>query len=160
MSRESRPELARLFEEVVRFYLSLNHIAAIMHRHGERSGARRTVLMTLARTGPATVAQIARARHEARQRIQPLVNALVKEGILEYARNPAHKRSPLVKLTKKGDAVVRRMGAIEATARARLGLDVSPQALTSAANVLQRVRGTLDQKATRQMIAEVSRSKR
>jgi DNA-binding MarR family transcriptional regulator len=160
MSRESRPELARLFEEVVRCYLSLNHIAAFMHRHGERSGARRTVLVTLARTGPATVAQIARARHEARQRIQPLVNALVKDGILEYTMNPAHKRSPLVKLTQRGDAVVRRMGEIEGTARARLGLDVSPQALTSAANVLQRVRAALEQKETRQMIADVSRSKR
>ena len=101
MPPEARPELARLFEEAVRFYLCLNHIAAVMHRHGERSGARRTVLVTLARTGPATVAQIARARHEARQRIQPLVNALVKDGILEYDTNPAHKRSPLVRLTSK-----------------------------------------------------------
>ena len=158
MASESRPELARLFEEVVRFYLTLNHIAAVMHRHGERSGARRTLLVTLARTGPATVAQIARARHEARQRIQPLVNALVKEKILEYTPNPAHKRSPFVKLTAKGNAAVRHIADVEARERSRLTLDVPAQALTAASNTLQRVRTALERDALL-MSAQVSRSK-
>ena len=152
--------MARLFEESVRFYLCLNHIASLMHRHGEQSGARRTVLVTLARTGPATVAQIARARHEARQRIQPLVNALVKDGILEYATNPAHKRSPLVRLTSKGNAAVRRIVAIESAARAQLDLDASPRALTAATNVLRRVRTALERDETLRMIARVTRPKR
>ena len=152
--------MARLFEEVVRFYLCLNHIASVMHRHGERSGARRTVLVTLARTGAATVAQIARARHEARQRIQPLVNALVKDGILEYASNPAHKRSPFVRLTAKGDAAVRRIVEIESAARAQIDLDVPPRALTAATSVLRRVRTALEGDQTLRIIARVTKRKR
>ena len=160
MPHEPRPELARLFEEVVRFYLCLNHIASVMHRHGERSGARRTLLVTLARTGPATVAQIARARHEARQRIQPLVNALVKDGILEYGANPAHKRSPFVRLTSKGDAAVRRIVEIESAAREQLDLDVSPRALIAATSVLRRVRTALERDETLKIVARVTRPKR
>ena len=155
-----RPELARLFEEVVRFYLTLNYLAGLMHRYGQRSGPRRTVMVSLARSGPTTVAQIARARREPRQRIQPLVNALVREGFLAYADNPAHKRSPLVKLTTKGDAAVRRIVKVEAAARERLDLNVSPQAVTAAVNVLQRVRTALEREDTLRMAVEVSRVER
>src|SRR5687768_12419919 len=139
MTGEAKVELARLLEEVVRFYLSLTHTATLMYRRGEVSGPRRTLLVMLSRTGPMTVAQIARARHEARLRVQPLVNGLVSEGALAYAQNPAHKRSPFVKLTPKGEKVVKHISDLENTLRARLKLDMSAAAMTAAAHVLRRV---------------------
>jgi len=154
MTVEAKVELARLFEEVVRFYLSLNHTAALMYRQGELSGPRRTLLVMLSRTGPLTVAQIARARREARQRVQPLVNGLVRGGALIYAANPAHKRSPFVRLTPKGEKAVKHIIDLENTLRARLKLDVSGQAMTAATDVLRRVRAALENPATLQMIAE------
>jgi DNA-binding MarR family transcriptional regulator len=160
MTAEARVELARLLEEVVRFYLSLTHTATLMYRRGELSGPRRTLLVMLSRTGPLTVAQIARARREARQRVQPLVNGLVREGALAYQANPAHKRSPLVRLTTKGEKVVQHIIELENTLRSRLKLDVSRPALTAATNVLRRVRAALEDPATVQMIVEERKLKR
>lgn len=160
MSAESRPELARLFEEVVRFYLSLSHTATLMYGHGQLSGPRRTLLVMLSRTGPLTVAHIARARRESRQRVQPLVNALVRAGALAYAPNPAHKRSPLVRMTAKGQKTVQYILELENTLRARLKLDVPARALRDAADVLRQVREALEHPDTLQAIAEERRVKR
>jgi DNA-binding MarR family transcriptional regulator len=160
MTREAKVELARLFEEVVRFYLSLTHTATLMYGRGELSGPRRTLLVMLSRTGPLTVAQIARARREARQRVQPLVNGLVREGALTYRVNPAHKRSPLVRLTPKGEEVVEHIIDLENTLRSRLKLDVSRAEMTAATDVLRRVRAALEDPATLQMIVEERKLKR
>jgi DNA-binding MarR family transcriptional regulator len=160
MPAEARPELARLFEEVVRFYLSLSHTAALMYRHGQLSGPRRTLLVMLSRTGPLTVAHIARARRESRQRVQPLVNALVRAGGLAYVPNPAHRRSPLVTLTPKGQKTVHYISELESTLRARLTLDVPARALTAAADVLRQVREALEHPETLQAIAEERKVKR
>src|SRR5919109_832728 len=95
-SRPGRQELGELFDEAVALYLRLTALAATMYHHGELSGPRRTLLMALARSGPRTVAHLARARAQSRQRLQPLVNALVDEGLLATEPNPLHKQSPLV----------------------------------------------------------------
>jgi DNA-binding MarR family transcriptional regulator len=154
MAAAAKPELARLFEEVVRCYLSLNHVATLLYRHGDLSGPRRTLLVMLSRTGPLTVAQLARARHEDRQRVQPLVNGLVREGALAYGLNPAHKRSPLVKLTPKGEKAVKRIVDLENTLRSKLKLDVSNAAITAAADVLRRVRQAVEDPGTVQIITQ------
>ena len=41
-------------------------------------GRVRTILVALAEAGPQTVSRLARARGQARQRIQPLMNALIR----------------------------------------------------------------------------------
>ena len=55
--------------------------------------------------GPKTVPQIARARPVSRQRIQKLANEMADEGLIEFFDNPAHKRSKLLRLTPKGEAL-------------------------------------------------------
>jgi DNA-binding MarR family transcriptional regulator len=140
----ARPELARLFDETVRLYLQLNAKATAIYRRGELSGPRRTVLMTIARSGPRTVAQVARDRSEARQRVQPLVNALIAEGLLASTVNPAHKRAPLVALTARGEAFVREIAQHESRLRARLKLTVPKTDLVRAADTLKAVREVLE----------------
>jgi DNA-binding MarR family transcriptional regulator len=53
--------------------------------------------------GPQTVPQIARARPVSRQRIQKLADEMAEQGLVEFIDNPAHKRSKLVRLTRKGE---------------------------------------------------------
>ena len=82
-------QLSEFFDESVRVYLRLSALAVRMHGKGPMSGPRRTVLLGLARSGPRTVAQMAREREQSRQRFQPLVNALIADGLLEAVPNPA-----------------------------------------------------------------------
>jgi len=72
-----RDPLDAVFEETVALYHRLTADAAMIHRRGALSGPRRTVLLGLARSGPQSVAHMARTRAQSRQRLQPLVNGLM-----------------------------------------------------------------------------------
>jgi DNA-binding MarR family transcriptional regulator len=137
-------QLGELFDENVRFYLRLSALAAAMHGKGALSGPRRTVLVGLARGGPRTVAQMARDRGQSRQRFQPLVNALMADGLVRAVANPAHRRAPLIALTPKGERAVRRVQQIEIEWRPRLTVAVSAGRLKAALKVLQLVRVELE----------------
>ncbi len=133
-------ELSELFDESVRFYLRLSAVAAQMHGEGPLSGPRRPVLVSLHRSGPRTVAQLARERAQPRQRFQPLVNALVADGLLQAVPNLAHKQSPLIVLTAKGRHMVRRIHATERAWRPRLDVTIPKARVTAATAVLREVR--------------------
>lgn len=137
-------ELGELFDESVRFYLRLSAVAAKMHGKGPLSGPRRTVLVNLARGGPRTVAQMAREREQSRQRFQPLVNALIADGLLQAVPNPAHRQSPLIALTSKGERAVRRIQRIEVEWRPRLNVPVSAMQLKEAVEVMALIRAELE----------------
>jgi DNA-binding MarR family transcriptional regulator len=68
-------------------------------------------MRSLALLGPLTVPQIARMRPTSRQRMQRLANELAAEGLVEFVGNPKHRRSKLVRLTRKGDARYRELNA-------------------------------------------------
>ena len=132
--------LGVLFDEAVLLYFRLTADAAMIHGQGTLSGPRRTVLASLARSGPLTVAQMARARGQSRQRFQPLVNRLLAEGMVEAKPNPRHKVSPLIALTARGRSEVRRSIEREAALRERLIVASTPKALLQAAAILHEVR--------------------
>lgn len=67
---------------------------------------RRNVLERLHHAGPQSVPQIARAQGLGRQFVQRLVNAALRDGLVELRENPAHRRSQLVALTPSGRALV------------------------------------------------------
>jgi DNA-binding MarR family transcriptional regulator len=156
----ARPELAMLFDETVALYLRLNSFAALIYRRGDISGPRRTILMALDRSGPQTVAHLARARSQSRQRIQPLVNALVSEGLLEQRDNPVHKRSPILVLTSRGDALVRHIGKTEGALRAGLRVNVSKRKIAASAEVLRQVRLALENPAATHAVHKLRRGRR
>lgn len=54
---------------------------------------------------PATVAQIGRKMGQSRQGTQRLVDAMVKDGLMEMLDNPNHKRAKLVDLSEEGRRV-------------------------------------------------------
>ena len=138
----ARPDLARLFGECVSLYLQLQAEASAIYRRGDLSGPRRTVLVALA-AGPQTVTSLARARAQARQRFQPLVDALLADGLVERKANPSHKRAYLVALTAAGKAAVRHIQDTESALRAQLRVPVSRRRVEDAALVLHEVRSAL-----------------
>jgi DNA-binding MarR family transcriptional regulator len=143
-SQEWWRELDAFFEESVRVYLRLSALAAKMHGAGPLSGPRRTVLIGLARSGPQTVAQMARQREQSRQRFQPLVNALLADGLVRTVPNPAHKLSPLIALTPKGAAMVDRVRQTEVEWRPRLQVDVSKARLKDTVDVMGQIRAGIE----------------
>lgn len=142
--RRKSHEIAALFEETVLLYLRLASWAAKLYGRGDLSGPRRTVLVSLARTGPQTVAQMARSRAQSRQRLQPLVHALIAEDLLKAVPNPAHKQSPLIVLTSRGRRMVDRIHKIEHLWRSRMNIAASTKQIANTVGVVRAVRLEVD----------------
>jgi DNA-binding MarR family transcriptional regulator len=143
-ARSKPDEVARLFEESVLLYLRLNAWAARFYGKGQLSGPRRTVLVSLERSGPQTVAQMARRRSQSRQRFQPLVDALVADGLLEAVANPAHRQSPLIELTARGRKMVDRIHKIEGMWRSRLKFTHPVRQVSQSIEVVRAIRLELE----------------
>jgi DNA-binding MarR family transcriptional regulator len=105
----------------------------------------RAVLEYLDREGPTTVPTIARDRRVTRQAIQSLVNTLVEEGHVEAVENPAHRRSPLIRLTPSGGKLIRSMRRKEARRIEQADARIPPEDLERAATVLRNFRTALEQ---------------
>lgn len=143
-SRGQSHELRVLFDECVLLYLRLTALAAHIHRKGPLSGPRRTVLVSLAESGPQTVAQMARRRAQSRQRFQPLVNALMADGLLEAVPNAAHRQSPLIVLTARGRKAVERIYKVEDAGRAGLRINATPKKIAESVAVVREIREALE----------------
>jgi DNA-binding MarR family transcriptional regulator len=90
--------------------------------------------------GEQTVPQMARARAVSRQHVQALVNQLVDERLVELIANPAHKRSPLARLTPLGKKTVDAMNSNEAGLLSKAELGITEKELREAAETLRAVR--------------------
>jgi DNA-binding MarR family transcriptional regulator len=64
-----------------------------------------SVLRLLKLNGAQTVPQIARYRYVPRQSVQKLANEMLADGVIELVNNPAHRKSKLLRLTSKGEAI-------------------------------------------------------
>lgn len=153
------PELMMLFGETVSLYLRLSAGASAIHGFGSLSGPRRTVLSAIAEPGEHTVARLARARAQSRQRLQPLINGLAEARLIEFRPNPMHKRSPIVALTTKGQREVQRIRQVEGAALGKLSLPVTPRQLVEAALVLRGVREVLEQDMSAPVVRRRRRKK-
>jgi DNA-binding MarR family transcriptional regulator len=144
MPDHANAHLAVLFDETVKLYHRLTADAVTIHRFGSMSGPRRTVLVGLARSGPQTVSDMARARAQSRQRFQPLVNALIADGLVVARPNPRHKQSHLMVLTARGEQTVKQILDMESALRRQFKLSRSPRSVAQAAAVLRDVRLALE----------------
>lgn len=96
--------------------------------------------MTLKNEGPRTVPEIARLRPVARQHIQRLANEMAEAGLVEFIDNPAHRRSKLLRLTVKGEAVFQELDDLLAAMSEGLAEDMDEVEIRSAAAVLREVK--------------------
>jgi len=94
--------------------------AGAMRRQGDRLAAvagqtqARWQVLSILSDGQWTVPRVARRLGTTRQGVQRVADALRDDGLLTMEPNPDHERSPLLRLTQKGDQTLR---AITDTAR-------------------------------------------
>jgi DNA-binding MarR family transcriptional regulator len=110
-----------------------------------QSSARWQVLAAI-EAEPASVAAIAQMLSLARQSVQRVADLLVSEGLAAYRPNPAHKRSPLLGLTRRGHAILRHLQAAQRPWANALAEDVGEAALTAAIPTLDRLLAALSRR--------------
>jgi DNA-binding MarR family transcriptional regulator len=98
-------------------------------------------MRSLALSGPLTVPQIAQMRPTSRQRMQRLANELEAEGLVEFIDNPRHRRSKLVRLTRKGEARQRRFEARFLAIASTMGAGVDERDVRRTTDVVRRLSG-------------------
>ncbi len=96
---------------------------------------------------PRTVSQISRAMGLARQSVQRSVNIMERDGLLELLRNPDHKTSPLVQMTKKGEVAYRKVMRVQVQWSNKLAEQLRVDELKIAVRVLRTVLGELEDDA-------------
>src|SRR5918993_789921 len=96
-------------------------------------------MRSLALLGPLTVPQIAQMRPTSRQRMQRLADELAAEGLVEFIDNPKHRRSRLVRLTRKGDASYREMSARFLAIASTMGADLSEGDVRKTIEIVRRI---------------------
>jgi len=89
--------------------------------------------------GPQTVPEIARARPVSRQRIQKLADEMAADGLVEFVDNPAHKRSKLLRLTRKGEARYDELRAALLALCEELAADMDAGQIETARSVLDEM---------------------
>jgi DNA-binding MarR family transcriptional regulator len=99
----------------------------------------RWLLLESIDAAPATVAQIARTMHVARQSVQRLADVLVRDGFAVYQDNPAHRRAKLLAITPRGRSALRTIQAAQAAWSDRMGAELGEAELRRAGAVLDRV---------------------
>jgi DNA-binding MarR family transcriptional regulator len=104
----------RFADTVSQAHFRLSEIVGTLHGDRQLANVNRGVMRYLMTAGPRTVPDIAAWRATSRQYIQKIVDGLEAEGLVAFTANPAHRRSQLVKVTRKGEARVRAMIAREA----------------------------------------------
>ena len=96
-------------------------------------------MRSLAVIGPLTVPQIAQMRPTSRQRMQRLSDELAAEGLVEFIDNPRHRRSKLVRLTRKGDARYRELNARFLVIASAMGDELSEADIRETAEIVRRL---------------------
>jgi DNA-binding MarR family transcriptional regulator len=144
MNRDGLAALLSLFDETAALFHRLRKLAEEVHGEGDSSAGRRSILRGLDRLGPQTVPQLARARTVSRQRIQVLVNAMLEDGLLAADPNPAHRKSPLLRLTSLGRRCLKGMQEREAELLANAPTGIPPRDIERAAETLRKLRAFLE----------------
>ena len=120
----------------------LRHGAALTAPVGQ-SQARWQVIGAVAEA-TRTVPQIARRMGMSRQSVQRVADLLAKDGILRLDPNPDHARSPLLRLTPKGEQIEAELTALGEEWAAVIAADLPRRDLEEAVEVVRTVTRKLD----------------
>ena len=106
-------------------------------------------MRSLALLGPLTVPQIAQMRPTSRQRMQRLADELAAEGLVEFVDNPRHRRSKLVRLTRKGEARYRELSARFLAITSTMGAELSEEEIRKTVEIVRRLSDELKERSER-----------
>ncbi|MBI4820959.1 MAG: MarR family transcriptional regulator [Deltaproteobacteria bacterium] len=142
--RHALGELREVVDETIALFHRLAWVAEQIYGRDGRSLARRGLLRGLERYGARTVPQLAKARSVRRQTLQPVVDELTADGLVELVDNPDHARSKLVRITPAGRAIVERMDRADVKVLEAVGAGLSEPDLKHAAETLRAVRARFE----------------
>ena len=106
-------------------------------------------MRSLALLGPLTVPQIAQMRPTSRQRMQRLADELEAEGLVEFIDNPKHRRSKLVRLTRKGDSRYRGLKARFLAIASTMGVGLSEGDIRRTTETVRQLSGHVKARSER-----------
>lgn len=116
----------------------LKNLAEEMHKDLNVNASMRAVLEAIAEQDQ-SVPEIARKKNVSRQHIQVNVDVLLEMGLVQLQGNPAHKRSPIITLSKKGRGVFTEIRKREAIALKKMADHFTGAELGSAAATLGKL---------------------
>lgn len=93
---------------------------------------------------PLSAAQVARNMGLSRQSVQRIADSLEKDGVIEYALNPDHKRAKLVQLTENGRSVVKKLGQAQIRWSNRIAAGAIPGEIDAAMAMIRKFRLRLE----------------
>jgi len=144
MAADSR-EVETVIDEVRLLWNALVQSGDRLHADEPVTMGMRAVLEFLARNGPMTVPNIARARRVTRQLIQGFVNELLAAELVRATPNPEHKRSPLIELTPSGSRKIRNMRRKEGRLLCNADLELDESKLRELADGLRALRAAIEE---------------
>jgi DNA-binding MarR family transcriptional regulator len=137
LSGDKAEAVASLILEVAQCFFRARALGARTGLITSWGGGSFGFMRSLALLGPLTVPQIAAMRPTSRQRMQRLANELAAEGLLEFVDNPRHRKSKLLRLTAKGEARYRKLGARFLTIAGGLGESLEVAEIRKATEIVR-----------------------
>jgi DNA-binding MarR family transcriptional regulator len=131
--------IAGLILEVAQFFFRIRAVGQKTGLITSWGGGAFGFMRSLALIGPLTVPQIAQMRPTSRQRMQRLADELAAEGLVEFIDNPRHRRSKLVRLTRKGDARFREWSARFLAIASTMGAGLSEAEIRKTTEIVRRL---------------------
>ena len=101
-------------------------------------------ILALVAAAPAPVAHVARAMGRSRQSVQQAADAMRRDGFVDYAPNPHHRRARLVMPTARALAALAQLRPRETAFANQMGRRHPPAALDTALEVMRRTRLALE----------------
>jgi DNA-binding MarR family transcriptional regulator len=141
--------------EVALLFFRMRHAATEYLGQGNHSSGRRSLIKSLGAQGAQTVPQMANARTVSRQHIQRIVDELRREGLVERIPNPAHRRSQLIALSQKGEALLAAMDEREAELMTFLARGLRLEQVRDATEVVRHVRARLESPDWHRLVEEL-----
>ena len=131
--------IADLMVEVAQFSFRIRAVGQKTGLIASWGGGTFGFMRSLALIGPLTVPQIAQMRPTSRQRMQRLADELAAEGLVEFIDNPRHRRSKLLRLTRKGDARFRELSARFLAIASTMGAGLSEADIRKTTEIVRRL---------------------
>src|SRR5262245_35103161 len=131
--------IADLMLEVAQFFFRLRALGQKTGLITSWGGGAFGFMRSLALLGPLTVPQIAQMRPTSRQRMQRLADELASEGLVEFIDNARHRRSKLVRLTRRGEAHYRELSARFLAIAASMGAELTEPDIRKTTAIVQRL---------------------
>jgi DNA-binding MarR family transcriptional regulator len=131
--------IAELMLEVAQFFFRIRALGQKTGLITSWGGGVFGLMRSLASLGPLTVPQIAHMRPTSRQRMQRLADELAASGFVEFIDNPKHRRSKLVRLTRKGEARYQKLSARFLAIASTMGADSSEPDIRKTIDIVRRI---------------------